>query len=69
MKPFPNTVDDMIRELNGLFPETIATPDDTIAHIQFHAGQRSVIQFLNQWRAHPEQRPASPRRGAGRPTR
>jgi hypothetical protein len=69
MKPFPNTVDDMIRELNVLFPESIPGPDDTVASMMHNAGQRSVIQFLNQWRAHPEQRPEPPRRGAGRPTR
>ena len=69
MKAFPNTPDDLIKDLDVMFPEPAIGPQDSMADIQYEAGQRSVIQFIKQWRAHPAQSPTPPRRGQGRPTR
>lgn len=69
MKAFPNTPDDLIRELDRMFPEPAIGPDASMDKIKYDAGQRSVVLFLKQWRAHPQQAPEVPSRGAGRSTR
>jgi len=63
---FPNSVDDLIAELDRRFPEPAIGPNTTMDQIKFDAGQRSVVQFLKTWRAQPLKEPTAPRRGSGR---
>ena len=69
MSPFPNTPDDLITELARLYPEYVPSPADDMATIQYKAGQRSVVAYLKQWRANPQQDTPRVVRGQGRPTR
>ena len=67
---FPNSVDDLIRKLDELFPEPAIGPEDTMDQIKYRGGQRSVVTYLKQWRATaalPEQEPRQ--RGRGRDVR
>ncbi len=66
MKAFPNTVDDLLAELDRIFPEPVIAADTSMDEIKYDAGQRSVVLFLKKWRANPQQEAAPPRRGAGR---
>jgi len=67
MQAFPNTARDLVADLNKLFPEPSVGPDTSMDKIKFDAGQRSVIQFLNQWLANPTEAVKPARRGQGRP--
>jgi hypothetical protein len=64
---FPNSVDELIAELDRKFPEFIPDADDSERKIFHAAGQRSVVNFLKQWRASASHTPPAPRqRGQGR---
>jgi len=64
---FPNSVDDLLRELDKRFPEVIADPGDRIEDVMFESGQRSVVTYLKSWRANAHKEPPPPRqRGRGR---
>lgn len=64
---FPNSVDDLIRDLDTKFPELAIAADTPLDAIRFQAGQRSVIHFLKTWRAQSLAPAAPPRsRGEGR---
>lgn len=65
---FPNTVDDLIAELDRRFPETVPEPGNDHSEIMFAAGRRSVVTFLKRWRENAGKPPAPPKeRGRGRP--
>lgn len=66
---FPNTTEELIRALDeNYFPENIPTPGDAPDKVFWEAGQRSVVQFLKQWRDRAGDPPPTPRqRGKGRP--
>ena len=69
MQRFPNTVDDLIRELDHEYPERIAQPGDDPREFFEAALQRSVVVKLKERRARALQRPfeAPPQpRGKGR---
>lgn len=66
-KRFPNTPDELIAELDRIFPELAITAETTMDEIKYKAGQRSVIQFAKTWRAAASRDPVAPRkRGEGR---
>lgn len=67
---FPNTVDDLIRALDGLFAEVTPQPGDDPDKIFYDAGRRSVVRYLKQWRASASTPPPTSRqRGQGRDVR
>lgn len=67
MMSFPNSVDDLIEDLDKRFPEPAIGPNDTMDKIKYDAGQRSVVAFLKQWRSQSISGEAPARvRGAGR---
>jgi|TARA_R100000482_G_scaffold123157_2_gene72437 hypothetical protein len=43
----PNTVDDLIKMLNKVYPEKSPELSDDTKTIYFKAGQRDVVKFLN----------------------
>ena len=69
MERFPNTVDELIRELDEQYPEVVAEPGDDPNEIFQAALQRTVVTRLKERRARSLQRPVMepPRtRGKGR---
>lgn len=54
--PFPVTVDQLIEALDGAFPERCPDIDDSDRQVWFKAGQRSVVNFLRQWRSTAEEK-------------
>lgn len=46
MKVLPLTVNDLIEELDKLFPDKCAKPEQDIREIMYYAGQRSVVNHL-----------------------
>jgi hypothetical protein len=64
---FPNTTDDLITALDAQFPEVVARPGMGQDEIFHRSGQRSVINYLKQWRAGAFNEAPPPRvRGKGR---
>lgn len=47
-KRFPYIPEDLLRELDKRFPERVIHPEDRLEQIMYHAGQRSIIRFLQQ---------------------
>lgn len=43
---FPIISEELLIELDDLFPNESAKPDDTINHLMYRGGQRSVVEFL-----------------------
>lgn len=43
---FPYISEELLIELDDLFPNESARPDDTINHLMYRGGQRSVVEFL-----------------------
>lgn len=39
-------IDSLISDLENIYPPYQATPNDSIAHIMYRSGQRSVIEYL-----------------------
>lgn len=71
MKRFPNTVDDLIAELDRQYPEVIARPGESPEEIMHRALQRGVVTKLKEWRQRALRQPADEReprekRGQGR---
>jgi hypothetical protein len=67
---FPDTIGELIRQLDERFPEPVPQPGDSSDKIFHAAGQRSVILFLKNWRDGAGQAPPPVRpRGQGRPVR
>lgn len=67
---FPDTNDELIRQLDEKFPEPVPQPGDSPEKIFHAAGQRSVVLFLKSWRAGAGKPPLPERtRGVGRPVR
>lgn len=64
---FPNTVSELLTQLDTMFSEVVATPKSSHDDIMFESGQRSVVLFLKQWRERADDPPPVPRqRGRGR---
>jgi hypothetical protein len=67
---FPNTVEELIAQLDERYPEVVPEPGDSNDEIMFAAGRRSLVNSLKQWRAGAGSPPPEPRkRGQGRPVR
>ena len=43
---FPIISEELLIELDDLFPNESAKPDDTINQLMYRGGQRSVVEFL-----------------------
>lgn len=64
---FPDSVDGLLAALEATFPEVVPDPGDNHETTMFHAGQRSVVHYLKQWRAKPHGPAPAPRgRAQGR---
>ena len=64
---FPNTAHELVAALDTMFPEVTAMPGDDPQVVMQAAMQRSVVQFLKQWRDGADKEPPRPRqRGQGR---
>ena len=63
----PNTVEELIRELDKMFPEVVGHPGDDDQTIRHKLSQRSVVLFLKQWLERPHTEPVPRERGTGRP--
>lgn len=66
---FPNTVDELIAELDRQYPEVIARPGDSPDEIMHRALQRAVVTDLRDRRARalrPLQEEVHRKRGKGR---
>lgn len=69
-RPFPNTVGELLRQLDEIIPEVIPSAKMSHDEIIFAGGRRSVVQLLRQWRDGAlEARAEAPKRGQGRTTR
>lgn len=67
---FPNTADELVTALDKMFPEVVAQPGDDPQVVMHAAMQRTVVQYLKQWRANASNPPPLPRkRGQGRDVR
>jgi hypothetical protein len=72
MKRFPNSVDDLIRELDEQYPEVIAKPGDDPQQVFQAQLQRAVVLQLKHWRANSLKLPSTEQpttRGKGRDVR
>lgn len=67
---FPNTVDDLIAQLDSTFPEVSLKPGMSTDEIMYDSGQRSVVTYLKNWRLNANKPAPLPRqRGRGRNVR
>ena len=41
------TVDQLLAELEDVFPPVNPTPDTSLSNIMYRAGQRSVVEWIN----------------------
>lgn len=71
MQRFPNTVDDLILELDKRYPEVAPQPGDDPQAVFQAALQRSVVLHLKEWRANSLRLPTerATTRGKGRDVR
>jgi len=40
------TVEQLLAELEDVFPPVNPTPDNSVGHIMYRAGQRSVVEWI-----------------------
>jgi hypothetical protein len=48
LKLHAERVEELVKELDDLFPAFVATPHDTYETIMFRSGQRSVVEWIKQ---------------------
>lgn len=65
-KPFPNTSDELLAELERMVPELIVKPGDSPETVQYNAGRRSLVRELRNWRDAAVPVALRQRRGGGR---
>jgi hypothetical protein len=41
------TVDQLLAELEDVFPPVNPTPDTSLSNVMYRAGQRSVVEWIN----------------------
>jgi len=46
MPEFGLTVNRLLEELEDVFPPVNPTPDTSVGHIMYRAGQRSVVEWI-----------------------
>lgn len=47
---FPASANELVDELERLFPEVVPEPGDDMISIQRQAAKREVVRFLQHWR-------------------
>jgi hypothetical protein len=47
---FPASANELVDELDRLFPEVVPSADDTMIEIQRQSAKREMVQFLKHWR-------------------
>ena len=53
---FPNVTKILVKSLDEVFPKRDFNTDKTLRELDFHYGQRSVVNFLKQKLAEPTER-------------
>lgn len=66
MRPFPASAEELLAELEKIIPEPAPYPGDARDHTMYHAGRRSVIHEIREWRRNAVAGPLKEKRGGGR---
>lgn len=69
MRPFPNTAEELLQELERIAPELTVNPGDTTDHVMYNAGRRSLVKELRAWQAAAVAPALREKRGQGRVVR